>query len=67
MNIKVAIEPSEEGGFTVHAPSLPGCISGGDTKVEALNNIKEAIELYIEPVEDDLICGANNEVMEVAI
>ena len=29
MNIKVAIEPSEEGGFTVYAPSLPGCISGG--------------------------------------
>ena len=45
----------------------PDVFPGGDTKVEALNNIKEAIELYIEPVEDDLICGANNEVMEVAI
>lgn len=50
MRIKVALEPSEEGGFTVYVPSLPGCISEGDTEAEALVNIKEAIELYLEPV-----------------
>ncbi len=54
MKIKVVFEPCEEGGYTVYAPSLQGCISEGDTKEEALINIKEAIELYLEDIEDDL-------------
>ena len=54
MKVRVVLEPSEEGGFTAVAPSLPGCISEGETRDEALANIKEAIELYLEPVEDDL-------------
>ena len=49
MKIKVVLETSEEGGFTVYVPSLPGCISEGETEKEALANIKEAIELYLEP------------------
>jgi predicted RNase H-like HicB family nuclease len=49
MRFKVALEPSEEGGYTVHVPSLPGCISEGETTKEALANIQEAIELYLEP------------------
>jgi predicted RNase H-like HicB family nuclease len=36
-------------------PALPGCISEGETIEEALRNIREAIELYLEPVEDDLV------------
>ncbi len=44
----VILEPAEEGGFVVYCPSLPGCVSQGDTRAEALTNIKEAIELYIE-------------------
>ena len=55
MKFKVVLEPSEEGGYTVYVPGLPGCISEGDTKEEAIRNIKEAIELYLEPVEDDLV------------
>lgn len=55
MRFKVVLEPSEEGGFTVYVPSLPGCISEGDTVEEALANIREAIELYLEPVEDDWV------------
>ena len=51
MTIKVILEESEEGGYTIYAPSLPGCISEGETKEEALENIKEAIELYLEPVD----------------
>ena len=54
MNLKVVLEPSDEGGYTVYVPSLPGCISEGDTKDEALTNIREAIELFLEPVNDDL-------------
>ncbi|MFW5785572.1 MAG: type II toxin-antitoxin system HicB family antitoxin, partial [Chitinispirillaceae bacterium] len=48
MRLKVVLEPSEEGGFTAIVPSLPGCISEGDSKEEALKNIREAIELYLE-------------------
>jgi predicted RNase H-like HicB family nuclease len=50
MNLKVVLEPSDEGGYTIFAPSLPGCISEGDSVNEALANIREAIELYLEPV-----------------
>ena len=46
MEIKVVLEKQEEGGYTVYAPSLPGCISQGETKDDALKNIKEAIEAY---------------------
>ena len=67
MKLKVVLEPSEEGGFTAYVPSLPGCISEGDSKDEALTNIKEAIELYLEPVEDDMTYTPGTEVMEVAL
>lgn len=49
------LEPQEDGGYTVFVPSLPGCISQGDTKKEALENIKEAIELYLESDLNDTI------------
>ena len=55
MNLKIVLEPAEEGGYTVYVPALPGCISEGDTREEAINNIKEAIELYLETVEDEAI------------
>jgi predicted RNase H-like HicB family nuclease len=48
MKLKIVLETSDEGGYTVYAPSLPGCISEGQTKQEALANIKQAIELYLE-------------------
>jgi predicted RNase H-like HicB family nuclease len=49
MRFQVVFEPSDEGGYTVYVPSLPGCISEGDTVEDALANIQEAIELYLEP------------------
>jgi predicted RNase H-like HicB family nuclease len=52
-SFKVVLEPNEKGGYTVYVPLLPGCISEGDTREEALINIKEAIELYIESLTDD--------------
>lgn len=54
MNIKVVLEPSDEGGYTVYVPLLSGCISEGETLDEALANIQEAIELYLEPLADEL-------------
>jgi predicted RNase H-like HicB family nuclease len=67
MKLKIVLEASEEGGYTVYVPSLPGCISEGDTKEDALANIREAIELYLEPVEDDNTISAGSEIAEIAI
>ena len=67
MKLKVILEPSEEGGYTIYAPSLPGCISEGDSEAEALSNIKEAIELYLEPVDDELFVSDSHLVKEVAL
>ncbi len=67
MKLKIVLEPSDEGGYTVYVPSLPGCISEGNTKEEAMANIKEAIELYLEPVEDDLTVSPDHEITEIAV
>ena len=67
MKLKVILELSNDGGYTVYVPSLPGCISEGDTKEEALLNIKEAIGLYLEPVDDDFTPSSNTEIIEVAV
>ena len=53
MKLRIVLEPSDEGGYTVYVPDLPGCISEGDTVADAIANIREAIELYLEPVESD--------------
>ncbi len=48
----VLIEKNEEGGYTVIVPSLPGCITQGDTWQEAMANAREAIAGYIEALKD---------------
>lgn len=50
---QVILEVDESGGYVVSCPSLPGCHSQGETIDEALANIREAIELYIEVLEED--------------
>ncbi|EHQ34434.1 type II toxin-antitoxin system HicB family antitoxin [Methanoplanus limicola] len=67
MNLRVILEPGDEGGYTVYVPSLPGCISEGDTREEALKNIREAIALYLEPVPDDMLLNDNAEQVEIAV
>lgn len=49
----ILIEDLEDGGYTVEVPSLPGCISEGNTVEEALENVKDAIQGYIESLEAD--------------
>ena len=51
MKYRVLIEEDEDGVFVAEMPSLPGCISQGQTRAEALTNIKEAIAAYIESLE----------------
>ena len=48
MGVQAVFESAEEGGFTVYVPLLPGCISEGNTFEEAVENIEEAVELYLE-------------------
>lgn len=67
MKFKVIIEPSEDGGYTAYVPSLPGCISEGETVEEAMANIREAIELYLEPVEDDFVIDESAIVQELVV
>jgi predicted RNase H-like HicB family nuclease len=55
MKYRVLIEQDEDGVFVAEVPALPGCISQGRTRVEATENIKEAIALYLESL------SANNE------
>ena len=55
MKLTIVLEPQEEGGFTAYVPSLPGCISQGENKEEAIKNIREAIELYLEADTNELI------------
>jgi len=67
MKLRIILEPSDEGGYTALVPSLPGCISEGDTRDEALRNIEEAIRLYLEPVDDDEVFAPDSEVTELAV
>jgi predicted RNase H-like HicB family nuclease len=67
MKLRVVLEPSDEGGYTAIVPVLPGCISEGNTREEALANIEEAIHLYLEPVEDDEAVATDAEVIEIAV
>lgn len=51
MKYRVLIEQDEDGVFVVEVPSLPGCISQGETRAEALENVREAIAVYLESLE----------------
>jgi predicted RNase H-like HicB family nuclease len=54
MNIKFIVEAGEDGYFVAHVPSLKSCWSQGKTKEEAFQNIREAIDLYLEPEPKEL-------------
>jgi len=67
VKLKVVLEPSDEGGYTVYIPSLPGCISEGDSLEDAMKNIREAIELYLEQVDDELAGREGLEIRELVV
>jgi predicted RNase H-like HicB family nuclease len=69
MNWKVILEKDKESGwFTVTVPALPGCISQGKSKKDALRNIKEAIELHMESIaEDGIPLKTEKEIATVAV
>ena len=53
MRYSVVVHQAEEGGFWVEVPALPGCYSQGESVEEALGNVLEAIELYLEVLRDE--------------
>ena len=70
MKFKVIVRKGLDFGFVVEAPSLPGCVSQGDTLEEALSNIREAIELYIEdmsPEDIERAASSSPELYEIAV
>jgi predicted RNase H-like HicB family nuclease len=70
MKFKVILEEAEEGGYVVYVPSLPGCVSQGETREEALENIREAIEVYLDIDDAEIeaeIKGKKAEVVEVVL
>jgi predicted RNase H-like HicB family nuclease len=59
MKWRVVLEPDLEiNEWSIWCPELPGCVSAGTTQEEALNNIREAIELYLQPDAIELVHGA---------
>jgi len=66
MNIKVVIEKGEDGYFAAYCPALKSCWTQGKTEEEALKNIREAIELYLEP-DEELVENENHKVYELAV
>ena len=68
MDWKVVLEKDEDNYFTITVPSLPGCISQGKTRKDALKNIKEAIELHvISLAEDGIPLKGKAETAKVAV
>jgi predicted RNase H-like HicB family nuclease len=70
MKYRVIIEQDEDGIFVAEVPSLPGCISQGKTRVEALKNIQEAIEAYIKSLKahnEPIPPSIDEEIIDVAV
>jgi predicted RNase H-like HicB family nuclease len=72
VKIVIVLDGNEKEGYTVTCPALPGCISEGDTKKEAINNIKEAIKLYLRAISKEHLLLAKEkahklEAVEVAV
>lgn len=63
----VVFEPEEEGGYHIYCPALPGCHTFGDTKEEAIENIKEAINSYLGSLAKDGLPFPSDVVEEVEV
>jgi len=69
MKFRITIEQDEDGMFIAECPSLPGCISQGGTRAEALENIQDAIQGYLESLRkhgEPIPPGIDEEIVEVA-
>ena len=67
MNLNVVIERGDDGYFAAHCPALKSCWSQGRTRDEALLNIREAIELYLESDPSELPRDKDHEIVELTL
>ena len=67
MKIKAVIHPAEEGGYWAEVPALPGCITEGDTLEEVTDNLKDAIEGWLEVVNSRQMAQSTDRIIEIAV
>jgi predicted RNase H-like HicB family nuclease len=67
MIVKVVIKQGEDGFFVAHCPSLRSCWTQGKTREEALDNIREAVALYLESPSRELASDESQEVVELSL
>lgn len=63
MTVKVVVEHGQDGYFVAHCPALKSCWSQGKSREEALRNIREAVELYLDPDPEQLKTSDRQEVV----
>ncbi|HEY2786450.1 MAG TPA: type II toxin-antitoxin system HicB family antitoxin [Fimbriiglobus sp.] len=67
MTLKILLQPEADGGYSVSVPAFPGCHSQGETREEAIENIKEAAELWLETSLDRVVDRSRGEVQEIVL
>ena len=69
MTFKIVLEPGEDGWIVAECPSLPGCVSQGRTEAEAIDNIREAMQLWLETEVEKRTesLPANAKILEVTV
>jgi antitoxin HicB len=68
MKFRVIVEPDEDGVFVAECPALPGCVSQGNTREEAMANIRDAIQGYLDSLKkhgEPIPCGITEEIVEI--
>lgn len=67
MKIKAVIHSADEGGYWAEVPALPGCITEGDTKGEVIDNLKDAIEGWLDVANERQVSQSTDQVVEIAV
>jgi predicted RNase H-like HicB family nuclease len=67
MIVKVVVQRGEDGYFVANCPSLKSCWSQGKTREQALENIREAIALFLEPQPNEVVQDETKEVVELSL
>jgi predicted RNase H-like HicB family nuclease len=67
MTLHVVVQRGEDGFYAADCPSLKSCWSQGRTREEALRNIREAIDLYLEPIPAELVPDGAHEIVELTV
>jgi len=67
MKLKVVIHEADEGGYWAEVPSIPGCVTQGDSFDELLSNIYEAVEGCLSVDVQDIVVSKNDKIMEIAV